>query len=531
MSEANGLPARLQNRALRRLFLTLFLRGRSSRGLRKDRAPRSIGQKLGWTLLLYALFGLVALALLHSPVLELSVVLHSMTFLFLGMLVAASSGELLFNKEEADILMHRPVPPARLLWSKVRVLVEVSLWFAGALNLVCFVSGFFRPRGWLFVPVHAVSVTVEALFTTGCVVLVYQLCLRWFGRERFESLVTTTQVLVSTAAVLAGQLASPLLRRFHGHIDLSTRSRWLGLLPPVWFASFDDALAGEGSATSWILAGVGLAVTAALLVVVFGKLAKDYQGGLQALNETSAAPRERRRWLHAIVQAPPLRWWLRDPVTRAGFLLSCVYLLRDRDMKLRIYPALAPVIVLPAVYMFGMRMGALGVVCAGAFITLLPLTALTILQYSQHWQASDAFRWAPLAGPAALSAGARRAVLVMIAAPALVAIAALCVLLGKASSLPLLLPGVLAIPVYTLIPSLGGKGVPLVLPNEDAKAVRRGPLMVIPMLISMAVCGLGYAAWKSDWFGWFLLGESLVAIGVWVPMRALVQRARWPALD
>ena len=48
-------------RTLRRLFLTLFLRGRSSRGLQKDAAPKSVGSKLGLTLAFYALFGLFAL--------------------------------------------------------------------------------------------------------------------------------------------------------------------------------------------------------------------------------------------------------------------------------------------------------------------------------------------------------------------------------------------------------------------------------------------------------------------------------------
>ena len=37
-------------RILRRLFLTLFLRGRSSRGLQKEQAPKSVGTKLATTL-------------------------------------------------------------------------------------------------------------------------------------------------------------------------------------------------------------------------------------------------------------------------------------------------------------------------------------------------------------------------------------------------------------------------------------------------------------------------------------------------
>src|SRR6185503_13000849 len=125
----------------------------------------------------------------------LAIYAHSITFVFLGMFVSSSAGEVLFNKDEADILMHRPVATKDLLWSKIRVLIQISLWLAGALNLVGLVVGVFTiDGGVLFPPIHIVSAVLEALFCTGFVVLLYQLCLRWFGRERLDSLMTMTQV-------------------------------------------------------------------------------------------------------------------------------------------------------------------------------------------------------------------------------------------------------------------------------------------------------------------------------------------------
>src|SRR3954449_10695413 len=82
------------DKTLRRLFLTLFLRGRSSRGLNKQTAPKSIGQRLAVTLGIYALFGCMALAFARQPVFGLAVYLHAMTVVFLGMFVAASAGEI-----------------------------------------------------------------------------------------------------------------------------------------------------------------------------------------------------------------------------------------------------------------------------------------------------------------------------------------------------------------------------------------------------------------------------------------------------
>src|SRR5437773_1119339 len=165
-------------RTLRRLFLTLFLRGRTSRGLQKSSAPKSIGSKLGLTLAFYAAFGLFALAFSQQRIFAFSLLLHAMTFAFVGMFVASSAGEVLFNKEEADILMHRPVKPRALLWAKVAMLVQVSLWLTGAFNLVGLFTGIFVvDGGWMFPVAHALSGTMEALFCTGLVVLAYQLCL------------------------------------------------------------------------------------------------------------------------------------------------------------------------------------------------------------------------------------------------------------------------------------------------------------------------------------------------------------------
>src|ERR1700733_2278712 len=106
----------------------------------------------------------MSLFFLRQPVFALAAYLHAMTFVFLGMFVASSAGEILFNKEEADILMHRPIGPKTMLWAKIRVLVEVSLWLAGAFNLVGLFVGFGSSGNWRFLIVHAFSTTLEALF-------------------------------------------------------------------------------------------------------------------------------------------------------------------------------------------------------------------------------------------------------------------------------------------------------------------------------------------------------------------------------
>ena len=80
------------------------------------------------------------------------------------------------------------------------------------------------------------STALEALFCTGSVVLVYQLCLRWFGRERLEGLMTIAQVLVSVGAVLSGQILPQLVFRIDHVLNVGEIAWWINLLPPAWFA-------------------------------------------------------------------------------------------------------------------------------------------------------------------------------------------------------------------------------------------------------------------------------------------------------
>ncbi len=140
------------------------------------------------------------------------------------------------------------------------------------------------------------------------------------------------------------------------------------------------------------------------------------------MNETVSrrkSSRPGRRWLNRLVQIPPFKWWLREPVSRAAFLLTAAYLIRDRDVKLRIYPGVAPILVLPFVFLFQKHsgMGPFGIAFSGVYLGIIPLVGLGILQYSQQWQESDIFRSAPMLGPAAICNGARRAILIFLTLP------------------------------------------------------------------------------------------------------------------
>jgi ABC-2 type transport system permease protein len=298
----------------------------------------------------------------------------------------------------------------------------------------------------------------------------------------------------------------------------------------------DDAVAGSGKTASWLLCGAGVIATGAVMWLAFGKLAQDYHSGMQALNETVSQRGRKRagtRWIERLIDLPPLRWWLKDPVARASFLLSAAYLVRDRDVKLRIYPGVAPILIMPFILLM-QRQGAgeFGIAFSGCYAGLIPMMTVGLLQYSQQWKAADVFRAAPMPGPGPLCDGARRAVLLFITVPMVLILVLIVRLLhGADAGLFMLLPGIIAMPVYALAPSLGGKGVPLSQPVEEAKAAGRGLVMFGMMMVAVALSGLAILARSQGWFWWLIAVETVATALVYAILQRSVARARWTSLD
>jgi len=551
---------------LRKLFLTLFLRGHTSQGLKLQTAPTSIAQKLGLALFIYAFMGLFTAFLWGNDTFFIAASLHGLTFLMIGMFLIMSAGESLFNKEESEILLHRPVEPRTLLWAKVFVLVQVSTYLALALNLVGFVVGFSAEDGnGLFPLAHLLSTGAEALFSAGCIILVYQLCLKWFGRRRLENAMTLMQVLCMVAFFVGSQLLPRLMvNSVIGGSRSSGRSWWLEAIPPGWFAGFDDAVAGSHAASSWLLALIGFAATAAVCWLAFVKLAKTYESGVQALNEASVVDDNQSRqfaFLAWIATKSPARWWLHDSVERTSFKLTAAYLMRDRETKLRVYPSIAPAMIMPLVmglnntafrrttppiprtsYPGSAHMHAvtdsltalttlMPYAFAGAFAGFVAASALNMLSYSQQWRASEAFYAAPIPGPWPFQRGAMVAVSVFLMTPLIGVLVVLAVVMQQLSAVPLLLPGLLLIPVYSYVPALLEGAVPLSRASEEAKNATRGCLTGLSIIPAFVVSGGAIAASLAGFLLPALLAEAaLVALFVFAARRHL-QRAGWRVRD
>jgi hypothetical protein len=175
--------------------------------------------------------------------------------------------------------------------------------------------------------------------------------------------------------------------------------------------------------------------------------------------------------------------------------------------------------------------GGLSVAISGAYVGIVPMASLVILKFSQQWQAADLFRAAPVAGPAPFCHGGRRAVLLLLGLPAVaVEVVMVWIVHGQPALLLLLLPGLVTLPTYSMLPVDDGQAVPLSLPTDEVKSTGRGLYMLGAMVVSVAIAALAVWSRRSGWFWGFLLGESVIALGLYAAMRYKLAKAPWPPI-
>jgi ABC-2 type transport system permease protein len=202
----------------------------------------------------------------------------------------------------------------------------------------------------------------------------------------------------------------------------------------------------------WLsLAFAALALISLLLLTFVGlrKVASGYSGFASRLaydmnmqigrSESSAAAPQvaassRRSLLHGLKSL-----FLRRPVERAVFELVAIYLKRDREIKVRIYPSFAYLIMFPLI---GLVTGGLddpfdnqgfmfNTIIGAAMIPFVASVAAEAILFSEHYQAAYLFRAAPVANLGDIHRGLRKAAQFYIALPGALLLLTLYALLWR----------------------------------------------------------------------------------------------------
>lgn len=247
------------------------------------------------------------------------------------------------------ILGSRPVASRTYFAARVANVLVYTLAMTSAFAYVPLVS--FLIRHGTAVGLAAVAAVYAAsLATTLAMIVSYTWLMRVVGPARLKRMLSYVQMMVSFVVYGGYFLVAELIGRQAIVTASITKSGWLCLLPPVWFASYVELAAGRWSALETAPAALSLVALAGLVASIGGRLSIDYAGQLGAVMAASAsrpaAPGRSRRAI----------WFTRDEARAVALLIRGQF---RNDTKFRM--GVLAILPLTIVYIImGVRDGGLG---------------------------------------------------------------------------------------------------------------------------------------------------------------------------
>jgi ABC-2 type transport system permease protein len=438
--------------------------------------------------------------------LHFSIIIHTFTLLIVALAILAESGNVIFNESEADILGHLPISSRTYFAAKVLNLFLFTSLLATAANLFPAIFGAWSVgANFLFLPAHALSSLLDALLATALIVTSYGLLMRLVGRERFDSIIAYSQIVLVLVFMFGFQILPRVMDI--NFMQLARGFRWYYLLfPPAWFAGMTLVLMGKLHLYALALAGAGLTALAVLGRFAVRKVGSDYSSFVVKLTYREGA--RAGRGVEASATVPATRrglagWlkgvWLSRPAERASFDLVSVYLRRNREVKVRLYPSLAYFVFVPllAVFSEGLPdpfkarglsqyslMGALMICYVG-------LTAVEVLRFSGHHEAAYIFRVAPVARLGDVHSGFRKAIMTWVALPGFGVLFVLYAVLWRnpLHAALLLAPWVIITPAVLMLGFLFRESLPLSRKYQKGQQTTRNLLLFLVCVALLSLFG------------------------------------------
>ena len=215
---------------------------------------------------------------------------------------------------------------------------------AAAMMLPSIVVGFFFRGilyGFVFTLVSIVIVVV-CLHLAG---VIYYLLLKVFSGEKLKDILSGFQVFMAIAVILSYQIVPKIINMADFSDNELVFSLFYFILPPTWFAAIIAIL--FGTIKVWylyVLAGITVPAVILLEVLYKKKVMPEFEGELDKLTETAKENKSLSPFSKLMCKLLS-----KDEQENAFMKLVLIQVSRNRDMKLKLYPQLANVFILPII--------------------------------------------------------------------------------------------------------------------------------------------------------------------------------------
>ena len=215
---------------------------------------------------------------------------------------------------------------------------------AAAMMLPSMVVGFIS-KGILYglaFTLVSIVIVVVCLHLAG---VIYYLLLKVFSGEKLKDILSGFQIFMTIAIILSYQIVPRVVSIAGFSKGQITFSPVYFLLPSAWFSAILESLFGAGG--EWyiyVLAGITVPAFFLLEVLYKKKVMPEFEGELDKLTETAKENKSLSPFSKLMCKLLS-----KDEQENAFMKLVLIQVSRNRDMKLKLYPQLANVFILPII--------------------------------------------------------------------------------------------------------------------------------------------------------------------------------------
>ncbi|MFT8319059.1 MAG: hypothetical protein ABF651_12420 [Sporolactobacillus sp.] len=368
------------------------------------------------------MYGLVGLSLIpltwgSAYLFELGIFFAVVMFMVMTSMIADFSAVLLDIKDKS-ILWTKPIGLRTLNAAKTLHLCFYLFLITGTLAAPVALAGLFR-HGPLFFLLLLVNLILMNLLIIAATTFIYLFILKFFDGERLKDLINYVQIFLSFAVAIGYQLLIRTTNLSGAQVTLHL-DWWQLLLPPLWFsASFGWLLGGIHTFRILIFALTGLFLPL-LGIVLYRLLSPIFAVYLQKLsNQAENNHRRHGKWMKLLAALV-----CRTREERTFFHFAWLSIKNDRAFKLKVYPSIGLMIVLPFIFMItSIQDHSWSQIAAGKgffnlyFSLLLIPAGCIMLKYSSSASGSWIFDAAPVMKKALIFSGTLKAFLMRLYLP------------------------------------------------------------------------------------------------------------------
>jgi len=477
--------------------------------------PKKEGNYFFKSLWLYILFGLIAtpFAAMGGNYIYQMTILFSFIFFILFTAMLADYSSVLLDIRDRVILHTKPIKEKTISAAKT-VHVSVYMFFITiAFAAIPLIVGTLV-HGPGFAVIFVIELILVNFLTVFITALIYLAVLRFFDGEKLKDFINYVQIAVTIGMTVGYQIVVRSFEIVNFHVALTVKW-WHYLLPPFWYAApYEWFLNGRGNRDYVILTILGLVVPLVALFL-YTKSMRIFERSLQKLAFEGGKSRKTIRL--GLKNAYNLICFTKEE--RMFFRFAGRMMKKERNFKLRVYPALGFSLIFPFVFLFndirvtdGKGLGG-GWLTIYACLLMIPSVVL-MLNFSGKYKGAWVFKTAPLNDFSSIFKGTLKAFLVKLFLPIYLLLSLIYLwLFGMSVFLNLVAIFITAV-IYTLISfKVTNEGLPFSKPMEEAK---EGGIKLFLLILGIGIFVAAHYKVSQFSYGTAVYTLLLAILAVWL---------------